>query len=225
METSDPVADLLGFLSKDAPSLDIRIRATDYLAGLTGSEVGRHFLSVNCGFQLTGILHELLSDHHLDLRTNALRAVVNLSADERACDMLTDDRILSALVGFALKPPSGKVEYVESATMALSNLAHWEKGSMKIMNYMKAQEFPVLGNLIEKFFKTTNSMHYFGSFLGNLTQVKDARLFLLDRNKMIFQKMLSYISFKDSIIRQNGLVSAIKNCCFETGKLSYYKCI
>ena len=220
METSDPVADLLGFLSKDAPSLDIRIRATDYLAGLTGSEVGRHFLSVNCGSQLTGILYELLSDHNLDLRTNALRATVNLSADERACDMLTDDRILSALFGFALRPPNGKVEYLESATMALSNLAHWKKGAMKIMNHLKAQQFSVLGNLIDKFFKTTNSMHYFGSFLGNLTQVKDARLFLLDRNKLIFQKLLSFISFKDSIIRQNGVVSALKNCCFETGRFT-----
>ncbi len=61
-------------------------------------------------------------------------------------------------------------------------------------------------------------LHYLGPVLSNLTQIKDARLALLDRDHYVIQRLLPFTEYAQSLVRRGGIVGALKNCCFETGE-------
>ena len=71
-------------------------------------------------------------------------------------------------------------------------------------------------------------LHYLGPLLSNLTQIKDARLALLDKEHYVIQRLLPYTEYADSLVRRGGIVGALKNCCFETGETNasfFQKCL
>ena len=53
-------------------------------------------------------------------------------------------------------------------------------------------------------------LHYLGPLLSNLTQIKDARLALLDKEHYVIQRLLPYTEYADSLVRRGGIVGALK---------------
>lgn len=60
-------------------------------------------------------------------------------------------------------------------------------------------------------------LHHVGSFLANLTSVKDARKLLVDREKDCVQRLLPFTQYAASNVRRYAVAAIIKNCLFETG--------
>ena len=42
--------------------------------------------------------------------------------------------------------------------------------------------------------------------------------YLLDRERVVFQRLLPFTDYQESLVRRTGVVGAIKNCCFDTGE-------
>ena len=216
--------ELLQFLSEEAPSLPIRVSASEYLLGLTGGDDGRKFIAT-IGSDLTNVLVNLLSSQSHPLNLNAIKSIVNLASDESSLDYLREGSLLRKLFDLITEHDcqnEHSVNVSENSVLALSNMAHWQTGAQAIVKFFqKSGNEMILYKVIERFFKDTDHLHHFASFLSNLSQVKEARLFILDKDKLVFQRITSFISFTKSKVRQKGVVATIKNCCFEEGMNSY----
>ena len=42
--------------------------------------------------------------------------------------------------------------------------------------------------------------------------------YLLDRDRVVFQRLLPFTDYQESLVRRTGVIGAIKNCCFDTGE-------
>ncbi|ESO01458.1 hypothetical protein HELRODRAFT_82006 [Helobdella robusta] len=219
MEENNPANDLVYFLSQKSLADNIKLTASEYLLGLTGSEEGRNFIVQNIGAnKFADLIVDLMAEKSSDLQLQAHKCLVNLSAEHTTYNMIASDKTLTTLFEKIINNSSTEKsrEISEKVSMSLSNLAHWKEGAIKIMNFlMKNDNSMVLYKLIEIFFNNCASLHHLASFFSNLTQQKEARKLFLDKEKLIFQKLLAFVSFKESKIRQHGIVATVKNCCFE----------
>lgn len=215
------VKELLKFLSNDSQSCEIRTPASEYLLGLTGGEDGRKFI-VNIGSEITKVFVNLLSNSIQSLNINAIKSLVNLSSDEFCLNILLKNDLLLKLFKLIIDhncSDDHSVSLSENSVLTISNIAHWEKGAHGVLKFLNEfKDELILYRVIERFFKDTEHLHHLASFFSNLTQIKEARLIFLDRDKLIFQRILSFISFDKSQIRQRGVVATVKNCCFEVGE-------
>lgn len=44
----------------------------------------------------------------------------------------------------------------------------------------------------------------------------------MDNTNVCLQRLVSFTDYKDSAVRRGGVIGLIKNCCFETGKVSFH---
>ena len=221
MANEEVVKELVHFLSKNSPSLQVRISSSECLLGLTGSEDGRNLIkSMRNSF--INIIIDLLSDPCKDLNINAIKCIVNLTSEESFLDMLMEDSLISKLFDIILNHKCNDqhlIELSENAVLALSNKAHWQIGAQNILRFLQKPGNSLLFyKVTEKFFQDIDHLHHLASLFSNLSQIKDARLMFLDQEKLIFQRILSFISFEKSNIRKKGVVATVKNCSFEVGE-------
>ncbi|XP_061544788.1 protein HGH1 homolog isoform X2 [Phycodurus eques] len=59
------------------------------------------------------------------------------------------------------------------------------------------------------------NMHYLAPLLSNLTQLPDARRFLMDKDRCAVQRLLPFTQFEASALRRGGVVGVLRNCCFD----------
>ena len=76
---------------------------------------------------------------------------------------------------------------------------------------------------IEKFVQQFSSNEeskwdYIGSFISNLTILKDVRFILLNEENQLLEKLYPYLHFDKSLQRKMAVCRIVKNCLFEIGK-------
>ena len=166
----------------------------------------------------------LLQDAQEAIAKDAHLAVVNLTAEHETCSKVltyqTEPDFLTFLLQYILKPDS---VFADIACQILSNMSRFEGCAAKIIRTMVDKKETVgFDKLIQVFCRENYNkfakLHYLGPLLSNLTQIKDARLALLDKEHYVIQRLLPYTEYSDSLVRRGGIVGALKNCCFETGE-------
>uniref|UniRef100_A0A670IW19 Protein HGH1 homolog n=2 Tax=Podarcis muralis TaxID=64176 RepID=A0A670IW19_PODMU len=208
-----PTHELLAFLSPDT-RVDLKDRATHYVMGLTGDPEGRRLLASEP--ELVSALLALTSDCSPCMATDAYLALINLATEPAAHGALREG--LPVLLKRLLDPAFPMAN--EVCTL-LSNLSREEASCRALWAALQQESLGGLPALVDAFctedFNPEASLHYLGPLLSNLSQLPEARDFLLDRSRCVVQRLLPFTQYSRSSIRRGGVVGTLRNCCFEYG--------
>lgn len=210
------INELLPFLDINARQ-DVKYFALDYIVGLTGSENGKNFLRNHKEFVIK--VAKLVRDSYGPCCNLALTAILNLSAEIPIAEIIIENDNLEDYVAYTLDPKS---EEADKCAAILMNITRTEHGARKLLNDISSTKKCSLYQIVDVFCKVDHNpkakLHYLAPLISNLTQLKDVREAILDRNRCIIQKMLPFTTYEKSTTRRGGVVATLKNCCFDTGK-------
>ncbi|XP_055076338.2 protein HGH1 homolog [Misgurnus anguillicaudatus] len=213
MLSDSEAKELLSFLTLEMRP-DVKGHATEYILGLTGNRDGCRYLQSKPDFLKA--LVTLTSDLSIAIVKDCYHALINLSADETLHQPLVKEtNILPTLLKHLLDP-----EYVfaDRICTILSNLTRHEKTCRDVFKSLQEQNIG-LAKLVEIFcqegFNQKASLHYLGPLLSNLTQLPEARHFILDKERCVIQRLLPYTQYEQSTTRRGGVVGTLRNCCFD----------
>ncbi|XDV33793.1 hypothetical protein PO909_004069 [Leuciscus waleckii] len=213
MLSDGEATELLSFLTLETRA-DVKGQASEYVLGLTGNRDGCRYLQSKP--DCLQALVTLTSDPSIAIVKDCFHALINLSADETLHQpLVTETGLLAKLLPKLLDP-----EYVfaDRICTILSNLSRHERTCRDVFRALQEQDIG-LDRLVEVFcnqgFNKKASLHYLGPLLSNLTQLPEARLFILDRDRCVIQRLLPYTQYEESSTRRGGVVGTLRNCCFD----------
>ncbi|XP_076601097.1 protein HGH1 homolog [Chaetodon auriga] len=212
MLSDSEAAELLSFLTPSTRP-DVKGQATEYILGLSGHRDGCRFLRSKP--DLLAALFALTSDPSVAIAKDCYHILINLSADETLHQVLVADvKVLPVLLKNLLDP-----EYLLSDQICtiLSNLSRHEKTCKTVFKVL--QEEVGLAQLVEIFctegYNKKAKLHYLGPLLSNLTQLPEARHFMMDKDRCVVQRLLSFTQYQGSAVRRGGVIGTLRNCCFD----------
>ncbi|KAF4077796.1 hypothetical protein AMELA_G00211820 [Ameiurus melas] len=205
--------ELLCFLRLDTRA-DVKGQATEYILGLTGTRDGCRYLRTKPDFLKA--LVTLTADISIAIVKDCYHALVNLSADETLHKPLVKEAgILPVLLHHLLDP---EYEFSDRICSVLTNLSRHERTCVDVLHELQEQPFG-MAKIVEIFctegFNKKASLHYLGPLLSNLTQLPEARHFVLDKERCVIQRLLPYTQYEASVTRRGGVVGTLRNCCFD----------
>ncbi|XP_073678309.1 protein HGH1 homolog [Garra rufa] len=205
--------ELLSFLTLETRA-DVKGQATGHILGLTGNRDGCRYLRSKPDFLKA--LVTLTRDLSIAIVKDCYHALINLSADETLHQPLVKETDLLAILFQNLLDP----EYVfaDRICTILSNLSRHKRTCRDVFSALQEQKFG-LDKVVEIFctegFNKKASLHYLGPLLSNLTQLPEARHFILDKDRCVIQRLLPYTQYEESTTRRGGVVGTLRNCCFD----------
>uniref|UniRef100_A0A3Q1FE11 HGH1 homolog (S. cerevisiae) n=1 Tax=Acanthochromis polyacanthus TaxID=80966 RepID=A0A3Q1FE11_9TELE len=212
MLSDDEAAELLSFLTPTTRP-DVKGRATEYILGLSGHRDGCRFLCSKP--DVISALLVLTSDPSIAIVKDCFHVLINLSADETLHQVLVDKvKVLPVLLKNLVDP-----DYVFSDQICtiLSNLSRHEKTCWTVFKVL--QEQLGVAQLVEIFctegYNQRAKLHYLGPLLSNLTQLPEARNYLLDPDRCVVQRLLPFTQYQASVVRRGGVIGTLRNCCFD----------
>ncbi|KAF3690254.1 Protein HGH1 -like protein [Channa argus] len=212
MLSDTEAAELLSFLTPGTRP-DVKSQATEYILGLSGHRDGCRFLRSKPDLLIA--LFVLTSDSSVAIVKDCYHILINLSADETLHQVLvTDVKVLPALLKKLTDP-----DYLFSDQICtiLSNLSRHEKTCKTVFRVL--QEEVGLAKLVEIFctegYNKKAKLHYLGPLLSNLTQVQEARNYILDKERCVVQRLLPFTQYQASAVRRGGVIGTLRNCCFD----------
>ncbi|KAK5933481.1 hypothetical protein CgunFtcFv8_013959 [Champsocephalus gunnari] len=205
-------AELLSFLTPEARP-DVKGHTTSYILGLSGNRDGCRFLRTKP--DIITALFALTSDPSIAIAKDCYFTLINLSADETLHQvLLTDIKVLQVMMKKVLDP---EFVFSDQICSILSNLTRHLK-TCKIM-FKVLQEDVGVAKLVEIFcaesFNKKAKFHHLGPLLSNLTQLPEARSFMMDKDRCVIQRLFSYTQYQASVVRRGGVVGTLRNCCFD----------
>ncbi|KAM4741014.1 protein HGH1 homolog isoform 1-T3 [Anableps anableps] len=212
MLSDSEAAELLAFLTPSTRP-DVKGKATEYILGLSGSRDGCRFLHSKSN--LITALFALTSDPSIAIVKDCYHILINLSADETLHQVLVSEVKVLPLLLKNLQDP----EYLFSDQIStiLSNLSRHEKTCRTVFQVL--QEEVGLAKLVEIFcsesYNKKAKLHFLGALLSNLTQLPDARSYVMDRDRCVIQRLLPFTHYEASVVRRGGVVGTLRNCCFD----------
>ncbi|KAM6972863.1 protein HGH1 homolog [Aplochiton taeniatus] len=207
--------ELLTFLTPGTRP-DVKGQATEYVLGLSGTREGCCWLrsKPHC----LKALVTLTSDPSVAIAKDCFHALINLSADETLHRPLVEDgRVLPMLFRNLLDP--GFV-FSDRICTVLTNLSRHDKTCRAVFKVLQEEDVG-LAKLVEVFctegYNKMAALHYMGPLLSNLTQLPEARQFILDKDRCVVQRLLPYTQYEASSVRRGGVIGTLRNCCFDHG--------
>ncbi|XP_029947603.1 protein HGH1 homolog [Salarias fasciatus] len=205
-------AELLTFLTPSTRP-DVKGRATECILGLSGNRDGCRLLRSKP--DLIAALFALTSDPSVAIVKDCYHILINLSADETLHQVLvTDVKVLPVLFKNLQDP---EYFFSDQICTILSNLTRLEKTCKTVLKVL--QEEMGLAKLVEIFctegFNKKSKLHYLAPLLSNLTQLPEARNYLMDKDRCVIQRLLPYTQYQASVVRRGGVIGTLRNCCFE----------
>lgn len=175
--------ELLCFLRLDTRA-DVKGQGTEYILGLTGTRDGCRYLRTKPDFLKA--LVTLTADISIAIVKDCYHALVNLSADETLHKPLVKEAgILPVLLNHLLDP---EYEFSDRICSVLTNLSRHERTCVDVLHELQEQEIG-MAKIVEIFctegFNKKASLHYLGPLLSNLTQLPEARHFILDKERSV----------------------------------------
>ncbi|KAM9493902.1 protein HGH1 homolog isoform 2-T3 [Clarias gariepinus] len=205
--------ELLSFLQLGTRA-DVKGQATEYILGLTATRDGCRYLRMKPDFLKA--LVTLTADVSIAIVKDCYHALVNLSADETLHKPLVKEAgVLPVLLNRLLDP---EYEFSDRICSVLSNLSRHERTCVEVFHELQEQQIG-MAKVVEIFctegFNKKASLHYLGPLLSNLTQLPQARHFILDKERCVIQRLLPYTQYGASVTRRGGVVGTLRNCCFD----------
>ncbi|XP_047203685.1 protein HGH1 homolog [Girardinichthys multiradiatus] len=212
MLSDSEAAELLSFLTPSTRP-DVKGKATEYILGMSGSRNGCRFLRSNPN--LIAALFELTSDPSVAIVKDCYHILINLSADETLHQVLVSEvKVLPVLLKKLQDP-----EYLFSDQIStiLSNLSRHEKTCRTVFKVL--QDEVGLPKLVEilcnESYNKKAKLHYLGPLLSNLTQLPEARSYIMDPDRCVIQRLLPFTQYEASVTRRGGVIGTLRNCCFD----------
>ncbi|KAI3369298.1 hypothetical protein L3Q82_007551 [Scortum barcoo] len=213
MLSDSEAAELLSFLSIGTRP-DVKAQATEYILGLSGHRDGCRFLRSKP--DILSALFALTSDPSVAIVKDCYHTFINLSADETLHKILVADvKVLPVLFKNLL---DREYPFSDQICTILSNLTRHEKTCKTVFKAL--QEGVSLAQLVEIFctegYNKKANLHYIGPLLSNLTQLPEARNYLMDKDRWcVVQRLLPYTQYQASTVRRGGVIGTLRNCCFD----------
>uniref|UniRef100_A0A669F7D0 Protein HGH1 homolog n=1 Tax=Oreochromis niloticus TaxID=8128 RepID=A0A669F7D0_ORENI len=214
MLSDSEVAELLSFLTPSTRP-DVKGQATEYILGLSGNRDGCRFLHSKP--DLIAALFALTSDPSIAIVKDCYHIFINLSADETLHQVLVKDvKVLPVLFKNLLDP---EYPFSDQICTILSNLTRHEKTCKTLFKVL--QEDVGMAQLVQIFctegYNKNAKLHYLGPLLSNLTQLPEARNYLMDKDRCVVQRLLPFTQYQSSVVRRGGVIGTLRNCCFDHG--------
>lgn len=205
-------AELLTFLTPSTRP-DVKGRTTECILGLSGNRDGCRLLRSKP--DLIAALFALTSDPSVAIVKDCYHILINLSADETLHQVLvTDVKVLPVLFKRLQDP---EYFFSDQICTILSNLTRLEKTCKTVLKVL--QEELGLAKLVEIFctegYNKKSKLHYLAPLLSNLTQLPEARSYLMDKERCVVQRLLPYTQYQASVVRRGGVIGTLRNCCFD----------
>ncbi|KAM9361913.1 protein HGH1 homolog [Symphorus nematophorus] len=212
MLSDSEAAELLSFLTP-ATRPDIKGQATGYLLGLSGNRDGCRFLRSKP--DLLAALFALTSDPSVAIAKDSYHILINLSADETLHQVLVSDvKVLPVSLKKLLDP---EYLFADQICTILSNLTRHDKTCKTVFKVI--QEGAGVAQLVEIFctegYNKNAKLHYLGPLLSNLTQLPEARNYMMDKDRCVIQRLLPFTQYQASAVRRGGVIGTLRNCCFD----------
>lgn len=212
MLSDSEAAELLSFLTPNTRP-DVKGQATEYILGLSGNRDGCRFLRTKP--DLLAALFALTSDPSIAIVKDCYYIFVNLSADETLHQVLVAD--VKILPVFLKNLEDPEYPFSDQICTILSNLSRHNKTCKTVFKVL--QEGIGLAQLVEIFctedFNKKAKLHYLGPLLSNLTQLPEARNYIMDKDRCVIQRLLPFTQFQASVVRRGGVIGTLRNCCFD----------
>ncbi|XP_037347105.2 protein HGH1 homolog [Pungitius pungitius] len=212
MLSETEAAELLSFLSPETRP-DVKGQTTEYILGMSGNRDGCRFLRSKA--DLLRAVFALTSDPSIAIVKDCYHILINLSADETLHQVLVADvKVIPVLLKKLLDP-----EYVFSDKICtiLSNLTRHTKTCKTVFKVL--QEETGLSQLVDIFctegYNKKANFHYLSPLLSNLTQLPEARDYIMDKDRCVIQRLLPFTQYQASVVRRGGVVGTLRNCCFD----------
>ncbi|MBN3283161.1 HGH1 protein, partial [Polyodon spathula] len=205
--------DLLNFLKLDMRP-DLKGQATEYILGLTGNKDGCKYLGTKPAL-LKAVL-ALTRDPSVAVVKDCYHTLINLSADPVAHQALIKEaNVLPPLLHNLLDP--GYI-FADQICTILTNLSRNKETCREVLRAIQ-DEGVGLAQIVEVFctegYNEKASLHYLGPLLSNLTQLPEARSFILDKDRCVIQRLLPFTQYESSAVKRGGVVGTLRNCCFD----------
>ncbi|XP_008318914.1 protein HGH1 homolog [Cynoglossus semilaevis] len=212
MLSESKTAELISFLTPSTRP-DVKGHATTYILGLSGNRDGCQFLRSKP--DLLVALFALTSDPSIAIVKDCYHVIINLSADEKLHNVLVEKvNILPVLLKNIVDPD---FPFSDQISTILSNLSRHKKTCKAV--FQALQEEVGLAKVVEMFctegYNKKANFHYLGLLLSNLTQLPEARSFIMDKDRCIIQRLLPFTQYQASVIRRGGTIGTLHNCCFD----------
>ncbi|XP_056293281.1 protein HGH1 homolog isoform X1 [Pseudoliparis swirei] len=204
--------ELLGFLSPDTRP-DVKGHTTGYILGLSGHRDGCRFLRSKP--DLLVALFALTSDPSIAIVKDCYHVLINLSADETLHQVLVSDvKVLPVLSKRLLDP---EYPFSDQICTILSNLSRLVKTCKTVFKVL--QEEVGVAQLVDIFctegYNKKATLHYLSPLLSNLTQLPEARSYMMDKERCVIQRLFPFTQYRASAVRRGGVVGTLRNCCFD----------
>lgn len=214
-EIDSALKELLPFLDVLTPE-DYKNQILEHVLGMTGTSDGVTYISQNK--KLMDCLVDLVQFDKSDkIKEQCLRVLVNLSS--------TSTEVLKYLIHpdfvyFLLNVVVHKeLKFADLAAMLLSNITQDNLHCQLMARLVQKHDIVTVEKLVEAF-STTNynkdcQLHHVGSFLSNLSSLKDMRAILVETDGLL-QKILPFTQYQASAVRRFAAAAIVKNCLFDT---------
>ncbi|XP_040383865.1 protein HGH1 homolog [Oryza brachyantha] len=216
---ADELDELLGFLSSPQPN--VRGAAVDIVRGLTGDADGLRALSARADRALPALLRLLASAGGGGAAEAAADSLVNLSQDDALSARLVSLGAAVASMDVMAKRGGEQPGLARSLVMLLANLTQVESGVAALLQVgdEKMQGLYV-AKLVRSFCRSSSesededTYEHVASVLVNISKVEAGRRILMEPKRGLLKQIIRQ---SDSVnqLRKKGVVSTIRNCCFE----------
>ncbi|XP_064460648.1 protein HGH1 homolog [Ornithodoros turicata] len=212
MENSAAEKEILQFLSKDT-ALATKLPAILYVLGLTATGDGLNFLNENR--QLLDAVASLLGDPSDVVVSKCCDSLLNATSDSRISSyLLNDHEFITLLLGLLL---ADNTRHCDKCVAVLNNLTRTKEGAEKIWRIIQDEKAEKLLNMFTQ--NTSRSEHdRIGFLLSNLTQLPEARGWLMERDACRISKLFPFLTLETSTIRRHSVAAVLRNCCFDTSQ-------
>ncbi|CAB3363451.1 Hypothetical predicted protein [Cloeon dipterum] len=189
---------------------DLKDQALQHILGISGSDEGRKlFLEAR---DLVGALLEVCKHWKTPaLARDAALALINLTASPLLNAIIIEKGGIPTLVDAGLDPES---PVADPALMALCNITRDKEAADVAWSLLKErlnEILKALSNLQHN--KKAQNLHYLAPLISNFSQVADARKQLLELPAV--NTLVAFTRFESSGVRRGGVVSTLRNLCFE----------
>jgi len=209
----DTVAEVVEFLG--SPRADVRKMGIQFMLQLANSEQGRKMIldadAIPALCRLTGDISNTAD--------GAISCLINICADGGGINEMLKTDIINRIMETIL---SEDCKIRNHALMLLANVTTTEEGSRKMLQFDEA-EGKLIGlhvhRLLRYYFhpvRGKDEWQYVASILCNISQLEKGREVLTKKPGSVLERLLDELKSKNPI-RRRGIVSTVRNCCFEEG--------
>ncbi|XP_072749962.1 protein HGH1 homolog [Anoplolepis gracilipes] len=209
--------------------LDLKVIALKHILGVTVTADGREFL-----LKIPEILKQLVilvQDSADPIRKDAALTLVNITGDEagtnamliisESSNSMKEQEYSLNLIKVCIRNMMDKSSILaDPCCMILSNMTRLLYLVDRIVALIEQSGYTwdaIVAAFTAKQYNTTGAkLHYLGPVFSNLSQSSYVRSYLMDRDRCVIQRLLSFTEYSDSIIRRGGVIGTLKNCTFDT---------